>query len=105
MYATDAGDGARRAWRVIAGLASGGAGAIHATAVGVHGEHRQAAVVFGLLALVQLAWGAVALAPAHLPGWLVRLGLVANGGAVGGWLLAKKTGIGWVDGLEVAEPL
>jgi hypothetical protein len=83
--------------------ASLAAGAIHATAVGVHGEHRQAAVAFAAVALFQLIWGAAALVR---PGAAVaRAGAVGNGAAVGGWLLAKTTGIPFVDGLEQAERL
>ena len=39
-----------------AALASLGAGIIHAAAVGVHGEHRQAAIAFAALALFQVGW-------------------------------------------------
>ncbi|GIU86094.1 MAG: hypothetical protein KatS3mg009_0609 [Acidimicrobiia bacterium] len=85
----------------VAAFASIGAGAIHATAVGVHGEHRAAAVAFALLAAVQLGWGAVALTG---PGRLAcALGGAANAVAVGGWFLAKASGIAFVDGLETAE--
>ena len=56
MASTDAGATPTALW--WAGLASLGAGAIHATAVGVHSEHRQAAVAFALLAAFQLGWGA-----------------------------------------------
>jgi hypothetical protein len=84
-----------------AGLASLGAGAIHATAVGLHGEHRQAAIAFALLAAFQLGWGALALLRA--PRALVALGAVGNAAAVAGWVAAKTSGIGFVDGLEAAE--
>jgi hypothetical protein len=84
-----------------AGLASLGAGAIHATAVGIHGEHRQAAVAFALLAAFQVGWGALALL--RPPRALIAVGAVGNAVAVAGWVLAKTTGIGFVDGLEAAE--
>ncbi len=45
----------------VAGFASIGAGAIHAAAVGVHSEHRQAALVFVAVAAFQIVWGALAL--------------------------------------------
>ena len=45
----------------IAGMASMGAGAIHAAAIGAHAEHRQAVLVFAVVAAVQLGWGAWAL--------------------------------------------
>jgi hypothetical protein len=100
---TGADDPRRAAPRPLvgAGIASLGAGAIHAAAIGVHSEHRQAVVAFTVVAALQIGWGALA---------LVRGGrLVAGGGllisaaAVGGWLLAKTTGIGFVDGLEEVE--
>jgi hypothetical protein len=84
----------------IAGVASIGAGAVHAAAIGVHAEHAQAARLFAVLAVAQIAWGVVALS--------ARSRAVAVGGAalalaaIGGWVAAKTTGIGFVDGL--AEP-
>lgn len=77
-----------------------GAGAIHAAAVGVHGEHPAAAVTFALLALAQLGWGVLALRRRRA--WLARLGLAVNGAAVGGWVVAKTTGIPFVAGLRTA---
>jgi hypothetical protein len=88
-------------------LASIGAGAIHATAVGVHGPERAAAIAFGALAVLQIGWGLLALAPvSQEPGprrWLPWAGLAVNGAAVGGWVLAKTVGIGFVPGLETSE--
>ena len=86
-----------------AALASIGAGAIHATAAGAHGEHRQAAAVFGLLALAQIGWGVLALLRTHPA--ISALGAAVNVAAVAGWALAKSTGIGAIDGLESAEAL
>lgn len=84
-----------------AGLASLGAGAIHAAAIGVHAEHRQAAMAFTVLAALQLAWGALALVRS---GRLISLAGIAIGAAsVGGWAVAKTVGIGFIDGLDVAE--
>jgi hypothetical protein len=86
-----------------AALASIAAGAVHATAAGAHGEHRQAVLAFGLLAVAQVAWGALALVRAHpAVSWL---GVAVNAAAVAGWVLAKTTGIAAVDGLEAAEGL
>ena len=84
-------------------MASVGAGAIHAAAIGVHDEHRPAAVAFAVLALLQVGWGALALVRSTR---LVAVaGAVVSAGAVGGWVLAKTTGIGLIDGLDVAEPV
>lgn len=90
-------------WLVVAGLCSLGAGVVHAVAVGAHGEHRAAAVAFTLLATAQVVWGAVALlrrSPA-----VAGVGAAVAGAAVVGWLLAKTTGLPYVDGLRAAEPV
>ena len=51
-------------WLAVGGAASLGAGAIHAAAIGVHSEHRQAVMAFTVVAAIQLAWGALVLARA-----------------------------------------
>ena len=84
-----------------AGLASLGAGAIHATAVGLHSEHRQAAIAFALLAAFQMGWGALALMRA--PRLVIALGAAGNAAAVAGWVLTRTSGIGFIDGLETSE--
>src|SRR5690606_15731826 len=67
----------------------------------VHAEHRQAALAFTVLALLQLGWGALALVRS---GRLVSLAGIAIGlASVTGWVVAKTVGIGFVDGLDVAE--
>ena len=89
-------------WLAIAAAASLAAGAIHATAIGAHSEHRQAAVIFTLTAVVQLVVGVSALmrsGPAVL-----TLGAMANVGAILGWILAKTVGLPF-EGLDVPEPL
>ncbi|HAS11245.1 MAG TPA: hypothetical protein DCS55_12135, partial [Acidimicrobiaceae bacterium] len=45
----------------VPGVASLGAGAVHAVAVGVHGDTTQAAVAFTAAAAFQLGWGAWAI--------------------------------------------
>lgn len=90
-------------WLAVAGGASLGAGAIHAAAIGIHSEHRQAMVAFTVVAAIQLGWGAVALArPSR---WLVVLATVANLAILAGFVLAKTRGISFVDGLEASEPV
>jgi len=86
----------------VAGLASLGAGAIHASAAAAHGEHRAAVVAFVAVALAQLVWGAYALVRSNR--LLVLAGAAVNAAAVGGWVLAKTSGIGFVSGLESSEP-
>jgi hypothetical protein len=88
-------------WYAIIGSASLGAGAIHAAAIGVHAEHRQAVIAFTVVAAIQLGFGAVALAR---PGRIVlTVGALANVVFIGGWILAKTAGIGFIDGLGTAE--
>src|SRR5688572_17120223 len=90
-------------WLAVAGGASLGAGAVHAAAIGVHSEHRQAVIAFTVVAAIQLGFGAVALAR---PGRIaLALGALLNTGIVGGWALAKIDGISFVDGLDTAEPV
>lgn len=90
-------------WLAVVGGASLGAGAVHAAAIGVHSEHRQAVIAFTVVAAIQLGFGAVALAR---PGRLVlALGTLLNAGIIGGWALAKTNGISFVDGLDAAEPV
>lgn len=93
----------RTHWLAVAGGASLGAGAIHAAAIGVHSEHRQAVMAFTVVAAIQLAWGALVLAR---PGRIIlAIGSLANVAIVGGWVLAKVNGISFVDGLERSEPV
>lgn len=87
----------------IGGVASLGAGAIHAVAVGSHSEHPQAARAFIVVAALQVAWGAVALVARSRA--VALAGLVVGGGAVGGWVLAKTTGIDLIDGLDQVESI
>ncbi len=85
----------------IAGLASIAAGAIHGGAIGLHAEHPQLARIFIVTSLLQLAWGiTILLRPQH---WLLPIGVIVNGAAVGGWALTRIAGISWIDGLEVRE--
>ncbi|MDZ4828056.1 MAG: hypothetical protein SGJ13_16570 [Actinomycetota bacterium] len=85
----------------LAGLASLGAGAIHAAAMGVHNEHDQAVLAFGIVAAFQLGWGAAALTSSKR--WVGVVGAVGNAAIFAGWVLAKTSGISFVDGLEASE--
>jgi hypothetical protein len=85
----------------VAAFASLGAGAIHATAAGAHSEHRATVVAFVAIAVLQIGWGVLALLrPQRLVG---LAGILINGAAVGGWVLAKTSGIGFISGLEESE--
>jgi hypothetical protein len=89
----------------VAALGSLGAGAIHAAAIGAHGEHHEAVVTFAFVALFQIGLGAVALVSNRkLVGLALGLGNLA---LVGGWVLAKTAtnGIWFVTGLDSKEPV
>lgn len=93
---------ARAGITAAAGMASLGAGAIHAAAIGVHAEHRPAALAFTVLATLQICWGVLAIVRS---GRLVSfLGVAIGGASLVGWAVAKTAGIAFIDGLDVAEP-
>src|SRR3954465_165302 len=76
----------------VAALGSLGAGAIHAAAIGAHGEHRQAVFTFACVSLFPYGLGAVALVShPKLVGLALALGNLA---LVGGWMLAKVSASG-----------
>ncbi|HYN34151.1 MAG TPA: hypothetical protein VES40_16125, partial [Ilumatobacteraceae bacterium] len=83
------------------GLASLAAGAVHASAAGIHAEHRQLAQIFIVTAALQMGVGLWALIrPTRAAAW----GVVAvNAAAVVGWAATRMIGISWIDGLETAE--
>jgi hypothetical protein len=85
----------------VAAMASIGAGVIHAAAIGVHSEHKQAVIAFTVVAAVQLAWGIGVLLTSNR--WVVLAGAIANTACFVGWVMAKTSGISFVDGLDVAE--
>jgi hypothetical protein len=90
-----------RGWLAVAGGASLGAGAIHAAAIGVHSEHRQAVITFTVIAAIQLAWGTLLLVRGSR---LVQVaGAIASLGIIAGWALAKTRGISFIDGFEESE--
>ena len=85
----------------VAGIASLGAGAIHAVAAGVHGATTQAVIAFTAAAAFQLGWGAGAVVRSTRV--TAVLGLLGHGALVGAWLVSSRSGLGFVDGLEVAH--
>jgi hypothetical protein len=87
----------------VAGMASIGAGAIHATAVGAHSEHRQAMVLFVVVACLQIGWGALALVRSRPR--VAWTGVALGAAMVAGWALAKARGISAIDGLGDPEPV
>ena len=86
---------------LFAGLASMGAGAVHAAAAGIHAEARELAQIFIITAVLQLGVGLWAvLRPTRLAAWAV---VVVNVGAVVGWLYTRLGAISWIEGLEARE--
>jgi hypothetical protein len=89
----------------LAAISSIGAGAIHAAAIGVHSEHRQAVITFTIVAIAQLGWGVFAL---QRTGRITLLaGAAINVAAIVGWVMAKTNanGISFIDGLDEKESL
>ena len=86
----------------IPALAGIGAGAIHASAVGAHADHRVLATIFVVMAVLQLATGVALLVQ---PGRAVAKAVVAiNAFAVAGWLLTRTVGVWLIAGLGVERP-
>jgi hypothetical protein len=85
----------------LQGIASMGAGAIHAAAAGVHAEHTTLSRLFVAVAVAQILVGLVT----FLRGGravAVATALV-NGGAVVAWIVTRVTGTSWIEGLEQSE--
>ncbi len=85
----------------IAGLASIGAGAVHAAAVGIHAEHATLSRLFVLAAVAQIAVGLLALIKGGRAN--LTLAVLVNGSAVVAWAVTRTAGISWIEGLEQAE--
>jgi hypothetical protein len=88
---------------VLSGVASLGAGAIHAAAIGAHSDQQSVVITFTLLATFQLAWGAAAVAVRQPRPWLLAIGVIGSGAAVVGWFATKTVGIGVIAGFESTE--
>ncbi len=85
----------------LAGLASLGAGAIHAAAIGIHAEHTTLSRLFVTVAVAQLVTGLLVL----LRGGAANLAVntLVNSAAVGAWVVTRIWGISFIEGLEEAE--
>ena len=85
----------------VAGLASIGAGVVHATAAGMHAEHELLTRLFVATAAAQVLIGALVLLRA---GRLTAIGTaLINGAAVVAWAITRVADISWIGGLEQAE--
>ena len=88
-------------WMQVAGLASIGAGVIHAAAVGVHSEHATLSRLFVTVAVAQIGIGLLALVKG---GRLAAAATaVVNSGAVAAWAVTRIWDISWIAGLEESE--
>jgi hypothetical protein len=85
----------------LAGLASIGAGAIHAGVAGLHADHVTLTRLFVAVAVAQIGVGLFALVKG---GKLAASFVVAvSVGAVAAWGITRLWGISWIDGLEESE--
>jgi hypothetical protein len=85
----------------LQGIASIGAGAIHAAAVGIHAEHATLSRLFVAVAVAQILVG---LATLLRGGRAVAVATArGNGGAVVAWIATRVSGISWIEGLEQSE--
>ena len=85
----------------LTGLASIGAGAIHAAAVGIHAEHPTLSRLFVAVAVAQILVGLVTLLRGGRA--VAAATAVVNGGAVVAWIVTRMSGISWIEGLEQSE--
>lgn len=85
----------------VAGFASIGAGAVHAATIGAHVEHDQAKLTFTIVAAFQILWGVTA--ATRRGRLLAAIGVVGNLALIAGWVIAKREGIGFIEGLDTAE--
>jgi hypothetical protein len=85
----------------LAATCSIGAGFVHTLAAGTHLEHRTAALLMAVLGALQVGTGiAVLKSPTRSAKYaLIATQLVA----LGGWLMTRTTGIGFIKGFDVAE--
>lgn len=85
----------------LAGLASIGAGTIHAAAVGVHAEHPTLSRLFVAVAAAQILVGLATLLRGGRA--VAAATALVNGGAVAAWIVTRVSGVSWIEGLEQSE--
>ena len=99
---TTAGTSSSARWVTpLQGLASLGAGGIHAAAVGVHADHVTLSRLFVAVAAAQIFVGLATLLRGGRAVAVVTA--VVNGGAVVAWVVTRVSGISWIEGLEQSE--
>ncbi len=87
----------------LAAAASAIAGLVHAAAAGSHSALPTLATLFGLTAVAQVAWAAIAVQRGGRK--VAAVGAVIQAGAIGTWLVARTVGISFVDGLDGEQTL
>ena len=85
----------------LQGMASIGAGAIHAAAVGIHAEHATLSRLFVAVAVAQILVGLATLLRGGRA--VAAATALVNGGAVVAWIITRVSGISWIEGLEQSE--
>ena len=85
----------------FAAILSGGAGLIHAAAVGTHGGNSTLVALFTVATVVQVGWAAAVMVSTDRR--LVLAGVAANLGFAVVWALTRSTGIGFIDSLSEVE--
>ena len=85
----------------LQGMASLGAGAIHAAAAGIHAEHPTLSRLFVAVAAAQILVGLATLLRGGRA--VAAATALVNGGAVVAWIVTRMSGISWIDGLEQSE--
>ena len=85
----------------LQGMASIGAGAIHAAAVGIHAEHPTLSRLFVAVAAAQILVGLATLVRGGRA--VAAATALVNGFAVVAWFVTRVSGISWIEGLEHSE--
>ncbi len=85
----------------LQGMASMGAGAIHAAAAGIHAEHPTLSRLFVAVAAAQILVGLVTLLRGGRA--VAAASALINGLAVVAWIVTRVSGISWISGLEQSE--
>lgn len=83
---------------LLAAAASAVAGLVHAAAAGSHAELGTLSTLFGIAAVAQLGWAA--LASLRSGPFVIATGVAIQAGALGTWLAARTVGISSVEGLN-----
>ena len=104
---TDASPDAETRAFAIPALTSIAAGLIHASAMGAHGDMREAVLAFGLTAAIQVGLGVIVLVLAltSRPRFAAIALAAANLAVLAGWIVSRRTGLDFIEGLEEAQPI